>query len=120
MERVMGWGKGKKAKEAPAKRKSRSGSAAASVASGTSKARGKGSRSGVNARDAGRSDEEIDELDDEVKEEAGINSQATRISWSFDQKKKVLSYCLDDRRWPSFKVKQGQYFTEVRFDMYAC
>ncbi|EJD02843.1 uncharacterized protein FOMMEDRAFT_156200 [Fomitiporia mediterranea MF3/22] len=98
-----GKGKAKQAKKDKGSRKE----------TGKQKKKGQGSKSGVNARQVGKSDDEIEDMDENLKTAADIKTTAERAVWTDDDKKKVVSYCIDSTRWPDFKVKQGQYFQQI-------
>ncbi len=83
----------------------------APAATPTPKARGKGSKAGVaNHREPGVSDDEIDGLGDEAKENAAL----VKTGLTDEEKLSVVEYVTDEGRWPSLKVKQNTYFDEVR------
>ncbi|EJC99239.1 uncharacterized protein FOMMEDRAFT_160832 [Fomitiporia mediterranea MF3/22] len=69
--------------------------------------KGQGSKSGVNAREGGKSDEETDSLDLKLKAAANIKTSASSMSeracWTDDDKTALLSYVLDASQWPDFK-----------------
>lgn len=89
------------------------------AAKGTRKqAKGRGSKSGANARDAGKSDEEVKTLSGDAKSRAAIPAPTERARWTDDEKEKALSYIVDDKRWPNFKINQNVIFNYVRSKKY--
>lgn len=76
--------------------------------------RGKGVKSGVNARDPGASDEEIDKMADSKKEEASVKGKNYWIHWSDEDKEKLVLYMTEPSRWPKITVKLSEYAAYVR------
>ncbi|KAM5535811.1 hypothetical protein V8D89_010534 [Ganoderma adspersum] len=75
------------------------------------KASGKGSRAGVaNRQEPGVSDDEIELLGEEAKENAGILKTTGLMD---EEKRTVVKYITDELRWPMWKVKQTTYFDEL-------
>ena len=82
---------------------------------GKGKAKGKGTKSGPNARPAGKSDDEIKVLSVESKTRAAVPAIPNRANWTDEEKEAALSYIVDERRWPDFKINQATIFNFVRF-----
>ena len=86
---------------------------------GKGRPKGKGSKSGPNARGAGKSDDEISVLSKTAKTQATIPKPAARANWTDEEKEIALSYIVDERRWPNFKVNQNVIFTFVSKQLYS-
>lgn len=77
------------------------------------KGKGKGSKSGANAREAGKSDDEIMVLSKDEMAQAALPVTMARAQWTEAEKVDALSYIVDERRWPDFKINQNTIFNHV-------
>lgn len=98
-EGTKGKGRGRKSKE---------------VKGGSKPTKGKGSKSGANAREAGKSDQEIEVLSEDAKGRAALPALANTNRWTDQEKIDALAYIVDEKRWSNFKINQNTIFNHVR------
>ena len=78
------------------------------------KRKGKGSKSGVNRREKGGSDEEIGQLDAKHIQNADIDpDKKTGHNWPHEDKLALFKYITSEKVWKDLKIKQSDVFQHV-------
>lgn len=111
--RTVGVGATRQAAAGAAKKATVAEEAAAAAELNPRPKKGKGSKSGVNARSTGASDDEISKLSEKSKESTKITIPKRR-RWSDGDKRDLVSCVTDTRFWGKMKLNQSEVMQHVR------